>query len=289
MNSKRFPTAGSVLPPLLAAACLGACTAGNGDGLNVGGRPLEEGGDLPLAATLDSIQANVFDPFCIVCHSGAGAPQGLRLDAASSYTNLVGVPSQEAGSLMRVTPGDPDGSYLIRKLEGTNTEGGRMPLGAPPVPQETIDYVRQWITDGAQPSAAVASGLRPLVVSLSPAPGTAVPEFPARIVAGFDRDIDASTVNQLTFTLARSGGDGGFYDGNEVAVASSSVSLSPANPRVAIMDLGGVDPVDDFYRVTLAGSGSGAILSIGGNSLDGDFTAEFEIGDVQTSVVGAAQ
>ena len=283
MNTTRIRSAGPALP-LLLLACLNACTAGDGRGLNVAGRPLEEGGDLPLAPTLDSIQANVFDAFCIVCHSGAGAPQGLRLDAASSYANLVGVPSQEAGSLLRVEPGNPDASYLIRKLEGTATEGGQMPLGAPPLPQSTIDFVRQWITEGAQPISAGATGPQPLVVSLSPTPGSTGAEFPARIVAGFDREIDASTVNELTFTLTRSGGDGRFDDGDDVAVPAPSIGLSPFNPRVAIMDLGGVAPVHDVYRVTLAGTGPGAILSVGGRSLDGDFVAEFEVRDTSPAI-----
>ncbi|MGA8203432.1 MAG: Ig-like domain-containing protein [Woeseiaceae bacterium] len=287
MNRAPIPSAGPVLP-LLLLVCLNACTAGDGSGLNVAGRPLQEGGDLPLAPTLDSLQANVFDSYCVVCHSGAGAPQGLRLDAASSYASLVGVPSQEVGALLRVEPGNPDASYLIRKLEGTATEGGQMPLGAPPLPRSTIDFVRQWITEGAQPISAAATGPRPLVVSLSPAAGSTGVAFPAHIVAGFDRDIDASTVNELTFTLTRSGGDGRFEDGNEFPVPAP-VSLSRMNPRVAIMDLRGVEPIVDVYRISLEGSGPNLILSVDGESLDGDSTAEFEVGGSPVITEGATR
>ena len=35
----------------------------------------------PLTANFDSLQANVFEPLCEHCHSGANAPAGLRLDA----------------------------------------------------------------------------------------------------------------------------------------------------------------------------------------------------------------
>jgi hypothetical protein len=38
-----------------------AC-GGSGEGLDVSGRPISEGGDLPLAPTLASVQANVFNP-----------------------------------------------------------------------------------------------------------------------------------------------------------------------------------------------------------------------------------
>ena len=74
---------------LLALLC--GCAPGSGDGLNVSGRPVSEGGDIPLAATLESIQVNVFDAACTVCHAGAAAPLGLRLDAGNSFVNLVGV------------------------------------------------------------------------------------------------------------------------------------------------------------------------------------------------------
>ena len=50
----------------------------------------------------------------------------------------------------RVEPGDPDNSYLIRKLEGgPNINGQQMPFGGPPLDQAVIDDIRQWISDGA--------------------------------------------------------------------------------------------------------------------------------------------
>ena len=67
---------------------LGAC--GSGDGFVGSG-----GASGPLTANFDSIQANIFEPLCEHCHSGANAPAGLRLDAANSYALLVGVASVE--------------------------------------------------------------------------------------------------------------------------------------------------------------------------------------------------
>ncbi len=150
--SRKMQGPGFLLISLLSCIIAG-CTAGSGEDLNISGRPLSEGGNVPLAATLASVQANVFNPSCTVCHSAANAPQGLRLDAANSFTNLVGVPSRQASSVLRVAPGNPDRSYLIRKLEGTASMGERMPLGGPPIPQSTINFVRQWITDGALPDS----------------------------------------------------------------------------------------------------------------------------------------
>lgn len=258
---------------------ISACAPGSGENLDISGRPLSEGGDVPLAATLASVQANVFNPGCVVCHAGASAPLGLRLDSANAFTNLVGVPSRQQSSVLRVAPGNPDQSYLVQKLEGTAAEGQQMPLGGPPVPQATIDFVRQWITDGALPDSGAGPDSAPVVISMTPDPGSILGTLPAEITAGFDQDMDASTINGLTFTLIRSGGDGQFDDGNEETVVPASVALSPANTRLAIMDLSGAAAVEDVYQITLHGSGPGMIQAIGGMALDGEFSGVFPSGD----------
>ena len=264
---------------LLLCSVIVGCTAGSGEGLDISGRPLSEGGDVPLAPTLASIQANVFNPSCIVCHGGANAPQGLRLDVANSFTNLVGVASRQDSSFLRVMPGNPDLSYVIQKLEGTASVGEQMPLGGPPVPQATINFVRQWITDGALPDFGGPPNVPPVVVSLIPDPDSVVGSFPSDITAGFDQDIDASTINDMTFTLIRSGGDGTFGDGNEEVITPASVALSGMNPRLAIMDLTGVSTIEDRYQITLHGSGPNIILGINGAALDGQYPGSFPSGD----------
>ncbi len=269
---------GCLLILLLCSVIVG-CTAGSGEGLDVSGRPLNEGGDVPLGATLASIQANVFNPSCIVCHAGASAPQGLRLDAASSFTNLVGIASRQDSSFLRVTPGEPDLSYLIQKLEGTASAGQQMPLGGPPIPQSTINFVRQWITDGALPIAGGPPNAPPMVVSLTPNPGNIAAGFPPNISAGFDQDIDASTINSMTFTLVRSGGDGVFGQANDEVIVPASAELSVMNPRLAIMDLTGVSAIEDLYRVTLRSSGGNMILGINGVALDGEYSGNLPSGD----------
>jgi hypothetical protein len=130
---------------------LAGCGGGNGEGLDANGRPLGENGDGDgtLVPTLASIQRNVFTPRCTACHAGGGAPQGLRLDAANAAALLIDVPSNEVPSLRRVAPGEPDASYLVRKLEGSAAVGARMPLGGPYLDAATLDVIRQWIADGA--------------------------------------------------------------------------------------------------------------------------------------------
>lgn len=140
------------------ALVLGACGAGTGEGLDQNGQPLASGGGGDLAPpvpafapTLDSIQANVFSVNCAVsgCHGGATAQQGLRLDPGFAAGNLINVTSPQDPTLTRVIPGNPNDSLIVRKLEGTQTVGVRMPQGGPYLPQSTIDVIRQWILNGA--------------------------------------------------------------------------------------------------------------------------------------------
>jgi len=132
---------------------LAACGAGSGEGLDQNGQPLSGGGGAPsgLQPTLASIQDNVFTVSCAVpgCHGGAGAQQGLRLDPRFSAGNLINVPSPRDSNLIRVVPGDPDASFLIQKLDGTQTLGDRMPDGGPYLTTATVNVIRQWIQDRA--------------------------------------------------------------------------------------------------------------------------------------------
>jgi hypothetical protein len=144
---------------ILIVVALAGCGAGTGEGLDQNGVPFGSPGSggptLPpitgLAPTFASIQANVFSPICAVpgCHGGAAAQQGLRLDAGFAYGNLINVPSPRDSSQVRVVPGNPDDSFIIHKLEGTQTLGDRMPDGGPYLQQSTIDVIRLWIANGA--------------------------------------------------------------------------------------------------------------------------------------------
>lgn len=256
----------------------GGGTGGGDTGGDTGGGGT--GGGSTLEPTFESIQDNIFTPICTACHAGAAAPQGLRLDEANSYGLLVGVASAEVPSLQRVDPGNPDDSYLIQKLEGTAAVGGRMPLNGTPLPQADINMIRQWITDGAQPATPAEPPSEPIrVSSLSPLPDSTLTELPSSIIAMFDRDLDATSVNANNFLLERSGGDGTFDDGNEVAITPASVEVSTENPKEAVLDLTGVTPVEDTYRVRLLGDGPSIILDLDSHALDGEFDGTFPSGD----------
>jgi hypothetical protein len=275
----------------LAACALAASSCGSGSGYG----SASGGGGGAVTATFSSIQANVFTPVCATCHSGASAPHGLRLDSNNSYALLVGVPSDEQPSFLRVKPNDPDNSYLVQKIQGTAASGERMPAGLPALPQATIDAIRQWITSGAiDDRQASSAAIR--VSSLSPLPGSTVATLPASITAAFDREVNATTVDTTTFTLERSGGDGVFDNGNDVVITPASVTVPSANTHSAVMSLAGAASVNDTYRITLAGAGATKILDLSGNALDGEYSGTFPSGNataggdfVATFTVGAVQ
>ena len=260
----------------LAAFIVAGCGGGSGSSTpppSTGG-----GGGSTLQANFQSIQDNIFTPRCTGCHVGASAPLGLRLDDVNSFGLLVGVTSAQAAPLLRVEPGDPDDSYLIQKLEGTASVGGQMPLGGTPLPQADINVVRQWITDGALPPGGTP--VAPIrVTSLSPLPDSELDTLPASIIAMFDRELEATSVDATTFILERSGGDGTFGDGNETMIAAAAISVSMASPMTATFDLTGVASENDTYRVRLLGTGGATIRDLDANALDGEFAGVFPSGD----------
>jgi hypothetical protein len=268
------------LTPFVAAflsALLGGCT-GNGVGLDANGQPLSAGNGPPppLTADFQSIQDNVFTPICVPCHSGPAAPQGLELDATHSYALLVGVSSAEAPGLLRVDPGAPDHSYVVMKLEGAaGIVGGQMPLGEAPLPQASIAVIRQWISDGAQAPAAAAavaaaeSHFRVTVVS--PADLSVIDAQALRIVVAFNHEIDASLVNPGTVGLERL-----TAQGSEPASDALALALARGNPG-ALLITPGSPLVPGRYRLSVRGSGGGALADQDARPLGADFASEFTV------------
>jgi len=95
-------------------------------------------------------------------------------------------------------------------------------------------------------------------------------------MAMFDRELDVSTVNTLTFLLEGSGGDTTFGDGNEATISASNITTTPTS---ATLDLTGVTLANDTYRVRLLGSGASIIMDLDANALDGEFSGTFPSGD----------
>lgn len=111
------------------------------------------GGPEPIdpTATFTRVQNEIFSPTCaqLGCHDRIGRQEGQILSAGSAYSNTVGVPSVEMPQLARIAPGDPSNSYLYRKITGSGITGDRMPQGLPPLSDEKIKLIRDWIRRGA--------------------------------------------------------------------------------------------------------------------------------------------
>lgn len=104
------------------------------------------------APTLTQLQADIFTPICSTCHTGVGAslPGAQNLTAGHSYASIVGVASLEQPAFMRIKPGDPDNSYLVRKVQGSaGITGVQMPAGGTPLTQAQINEIRAWVAAGA--------------------------------------------------------------------------------------------------------------------------------------------
>jgi hypothetical protein len=123
-------------------ACVEQANDGDGNGDGGGGQ----------VTTLTSLQNDFFTPTCARagCHSTGSAQAGLALAAGQSFGNLVNVASTQVAGLNRVTPNDPEASYLIKKLRGdADISGSRMPQGGPFLSDEQIGRFIEWIDSGA--------------------------------------------------------------------------------------------------------------------------------------------
>jgi hypothetical protein len=90
---------------------------------------------------------------------------GPNVDVTPDDAMLVAIvadllqPAARAPGLARVKPGRPQESFLVHKLDGSQSCAGvacfggcgtRMPQTGDPLPSERIDQLRDWILDGAQ-------------------------------------------------------------------------------------------------------------------------------------------
>ena len=116
-----------------------------------------DAGDQRLEPTFNNIQEHIFDRACATagCHGEGASAGGLDLSSAQvSHDGLVGVPANNTlanqNGWLLVKPGDPELSFLVRKL-GTQGigEGAPMPITTQLTPFYQ-DLIRNWILAGAQ-------------------------------------------------------------------------------------------------------------------------------------------
>jgi hypothetical protein len=108
--------------------------------------------------TLSSLEGTYFATTCTfsLCHNSTYRAGGLNLSEGQSYSQLVNVPSVYPHMLgmPRITPGNPDDSFLVHKVDFVPNVTGiglTMPpgIGEPFGIDCAIVALRQWIEEGA--------------------------------------------------------------------------------------------------------------------------------------------
>lgn len=88
----------------------------------------------------------------VSCHNFATHQVGLNLAEGYAYDNTVNVQAVFRPSWKRIVPGSADNSFLVQVLLSDTTkhpEISRMPLGRPPLTDNQITTIINWVSLGA--------------------------------------------------------------------------------------------------------------------------------------------
>ena len=130
--------------------------------------------------------------------------------------------------------------------------------------------IRQWITDGAQPTLAAASlGAATSLQSIAPLESQQLLEPPREILIAADGELDTSLLDSGVVTLTRSGGDGTFNDGNDVALENVELTVRSVSPTVIALRVPATQWIPDRYELRLAGHGPLFLANCAGLAIDG--------------------
>jgi hypothetical protein len=93
----------------------------------------------------------IFEAHCVKCHNADKAMGKLKLDSAA------GIEEKWSADAHLITKGDPEKSELYERLVLPKDDKKRMPKGADPLDQASIDLIAAWIKVGAPFTAAVVA------------------------------------------------------------------------------------------------------------------------------------
>lgn len=179
------------------------------------------------APTLSAIRSEIFNRTCAVggCHAGSAPAAALDLRSDSLCSALVGHRSCLFPDRVLVIAGKPEASFLINKLRGTGldnapgstcaTTNDRMPQRQPPLSDDKIAQIENWIRAGASCDGA------PMIDAGIDAP----PELPADIASttAGTTTLQVNQQTQVTVTLTHGAPSGGR--------SSSSISMTAPSSR----------------------------------------------------------
>lgn len=136
----------NLIPGILAAPVLALALVG------AGSAQAEASKRAARISYAGQVQA-VFDHHCVACHRADGPSAGLVLERGLSYRQIMDVNATQA-PMKLITPGNPQKSYLFRKMENTHLAAGGqgylMPQFGGAAPAKDIEIVREWIAQGAR-------------------------------------------------------------------------------------------------------------------------------------------
>jgi mono/diheme cytochrome c family protein len=115
----------------------------------------------------------IFEANCVKCHNAEKAMGKLKLDSAA------GIEEKLAAEAHLLTKGKPDKSELYERLVLPAEDKKRMPKGADPLDQKSIDLIAAWIKEGAV-LPTVAAVAKTLEVEAIPMPTDKPAEAPAK-------------------------------------------------------------------------------------------------------------
>jgi len=91
---------------------------------------------------------------CAGCHEADKPKAELVLEKGVGYHNLTTRHSIQVPKMPLVDPGNPDGSYMWKKLTHTASQGKGMPrtlFGSKKLKKKELALIRTWIEGGALP------------------------------------------------------------------------------------------------------------------------------------------
>lgn len=112
----------------------------------------------------------IFEANCIGCHGAEKAMGKLKLDSAE------GIQAKLAADAHLLTAGDPAKSELYERLVLPADNKKRMPKGADPLDQKSIDLIAAWIKEGAALTTVAAVAPAEQAAAAAPEPTAPVQE-----------------------------------------------------------------------------------------------------------------
>ena len=118
-----------------------------------------------VTSTFEQIQRQIFTPTCALptCHAVAQGEHQMSLADGEAYANLVGVApanfTAASAGLLRVDPGHPENSFILKKLRGelVDGEGVQMPKDLKRLHHLHVDLIEAWIAAGAPENGFIAA------------------------------------------------------------------------------------------------------------------------------------